>query len=88
MVEIHAEILHRSVFIPEEVIQCQVTVHNRNKEKISSDGNANVSCSYLDNLAKDGSTTVAWASAQISCQCYVNEKKIILPLAKGMLSKI
>ncbi|ESN89822.1 hypothetical protein HELRODRAFT_186248 [Helobdella robusta] len=65
MVEISCKLLGgRSVFIAGETVECDITF------KISE--------SYVSNRSKSPLVKLAWASAQIHCQCSVNESKIAL----------
>ena len=69
MVEVYAELLRgpgSPVYLIGEEIECEITFRN-----------------LIGDLNVDGSTkTLAWACAQISCQCSINESKVILPKSK------
>ncbi len=73
MIEVHAEILRgpgSPVYLTGEDIECEITfksVNELNEQK---------------NQQKSLVKTLAWACAQISCQCYLNESRIILPKTK------
>jgi len=97
MVEIRACILHRSVFIPEETVVCDITVANQNVKSLanamkqkshqrhSSDTRIIAPNSWTKGmsmnakLSEDNVVTLAYASAQIYCQCTLNDRRFRLP---------
>jgi hypothetical protein len=71
MVEVCAEILRgpgSPVYLTGEEIECEITIK---------------SISELNEKNKSTAKTLAWACAQISCQCYLNESKVLLPKIKS-----
>ena len=69
MVEVYAELLRgpgSPVYLIGEEIECEITFRN-----------------LSDELGNVGPTkTLAWACAQISCQCSINESKVVMPKSK------
>lgn len=63
MLEVYAQPIDRSVFLAGETIECQIIFTNAN--------------TGLKQRAK--SIQLAWASAQIHCQCTTNESRISIP---------
>ena len=98
MIRIEARILHRSVFIPEEKIICEIVFTNMAKkdhvtaakqlshQRHSSDTRVLAPERWSKNMimdakvSNDQSVTVAYASAQLYCQCNLNERKYRMPL--------
>lgn len=67
MIEVSAKLPGRSVFLAGEVVSCAVTFTNvGNTQQASSP-------------QRKTSIKLAWASAQIHCQCSVSDTKVILP---------
>jgi len=95
MMEIRARILQRSVFIAEEEIQVEVLITNHGSNTPGSRNLSNCrtphdfkvhsseSWSKNKNIEiKNKSSTLAYGSAQITCHCDTNDRKIILPVLK------
>eukprot|EP00794_Sanderia_malayensis_P009836 gene9836-10846_t len=95
-IEIEARLLQRAVFFAGETVSCEIKISYRNhqsndagKRTPKDDGNV---LRLSDNSDKISSPRrqiderdLAWASAQIYCQCHTNENKIA-PL-NGVLKK-
>ena len=97
MMEVKATILHRSVFIPEEKLVCEIKFTNKSQkdhasavkqlshQRHSSDtrviapGSWNKSISMNAKINNDQSMSIAYASAQIYCQCNLNQRKFWVP---------
>ncbi|XP_065670990.1 RAB6A-GEF complex partner protein 2 isoform X1 [Hydra vulgaris] len=92
MLEVKARLLHRAVFIPEEPINCELIITNVDKSCQVSENNSYFSTSLLNSLetfgkskqndfkSNDHCATIAWGSAQIYCQCDINDKKVKIPV--------
>lgn len=63
MVEITAKLLGRSVFVAGEVVECSITFSNSGVSAVRNGAS----------VSKPKTAKLAWASAQIHCQCSVNE---------------
>lgn len=84
-INVEAKLLHRSVFFTGETVHCQVSFTYVDPSEISNLKSAdpvtrvlehnhvdlNATNSTLDDL------TIAWASAQIYCQCHINESRVV-----------
>lgn len=70
MIEVTAKLTRGSVFIAGEVIECMITFRNPGAA-LNARSQSNT----------DVCETLAWASAQIHCQCTVSEEKVVLPSA-------
>ena len=97
MIEVKATILHRSVFIPEEKLVCEIKFTNKSQkdhasaikqlshQRHSSDtrviapGSWNKDISMNAKINNNPSTSIAYASAQIYCQCNLNQRKFRIP---------
>jgi hypothetical protein len=85
MVEVYAEILRgpgSPVYLTGEEVECEITF--KNLGDTSSTANK---VSNKNNNKKETLKTLAWACAQISCQCYINDTKIILPKSRAQYQK-
>ncbi|XP_065639842.1 RAB6A-GEF complex partner protein 2 isoform X1 [Hydra vulgaris] len=90
MLEVKARLLHRAVFIPEEPINCELIITNVDKSCQVSENNFSTSLlNSLESFGKskqndfksnDHCATIAWGSAQIYCQCDINDKKVKIPV--------
>ena len=81
MVEVFAEILRgpgAPVYLTGEEIECEISF--RNIDDTAQDNKNSKS-------QKNKIEVLAWACAQISCQCYINEKKVILPKLRAHYQK-
>lgn len=84
---IEARLLQRSVFFTGETLHCEVSVtyldprKKQQSNKVSDDSRTkgHLEQNHVDtNVNKsDEEITVAWASAQIYCQCHINESRVI-----------
>jgi len=80
-VAIQAKILHRSVFFSGETVQCQILFtyldpvnnHGTRDDKLSIEHN-HIDSGSPQSIPED--ITVAWASAQIYCQCHIDESRV------------
>ncbi|XP_013775730.1 RAB6A-GEF complex partner protein 2-like [Limulus polyphemus] len=72
--EVHASLSRGSVFLAGETIECLVTFRNPCTESDSSQHETNGD--LVENLA--------WASAQIHCQCSVDEIKVKFPASSSV----
>ena len=97
MIEVKANILHRSVFIPEEKVVCEIKFTNKSRKdhasaiqqlahqrhssdtRIIAPGSWNKGISMNAKVSNDQSLSVAYASAQIYCQCSLNQRKYRIP---------
>lgn len=88
MIEVKARLLRGSVFFAGECIECEIiftNVADGKKEtcRQSTYNHVNDECSNqsyeLDRLA--------WASAQIHCQCTVNESRVIIPPSNSRMDR-
>jgi len=67
MIEVVAKLRGRSVFLAGETIECHVTFTNISKFRVQ------------DSPSKSSGIKLAWASAQLLCQCSVSESRMVLP---------
>ena len=80
-VKIDAKLLHRSVFFTGETVHCQVafTYVESTEQQIRRDDENSFEHGHINpnpaNLIHED-VTIAWASAQIYCQCHVNESGV------------
>ena len=86
MLEVKARLLHRAVFIPEEPINCELTITNVDpKSKTSLElklaNNAQRKLLQASSKSNELSKTIAWGSAQIYCQCDINDRKVKVPVS-------
>lgn len=87
MIEVKARLLRGSVFFAGECIECEIIFTNTASIKESN-------CSETSNHAlknecmkeNSGTDRLAWASAQIHCQCTVNESRVKLPSRTDRMS--
>ena len=97
MIEVKATILHRSVFIPEEKLVCEIKFTNTSQkdhasaikqlshQRHSSDTRVIAPSSWNKDISMNAkinnnpSATIAYASAQIYCQCNLNQRKFRIP---------
>lgn len=80
MLEVKARILSRSVYIPEETITCEVVVtHKVQTNDGSEEKNTTFWNKVNQGVPSEESITVAYASAQVYCQCHLNERRLQLP---------
>ena len=79
MVEVTAEILRgpgMPVYLTGEELECEITF--KNIGVVSEDKKSN---------NKNKIETLAWACAQISCQCFINDTKVLLPKSRAQYQK-
>lgn len=78
MIEVKARLLRGAVFMSGETIQCEVTFTNLNNTDTS---NCRACSDTRENLkdSRSNAETLAWASAQIHCQCSINESRVVFP---------
>ena len=84
MVEIEVRLLRGSVYFAGEPIRCQITFTNTLKRSALSGGEPrtnHVISSHFTRRKVLGIETIAWASAQIHCQCTINDSRVRLPEA-------
>ncbi|XP_028407114.1 RAB6A-GEF complex partner protein 2-like [Dendronephthya gigantea] len=83
MVEIEVRLLRGSVYFAGEPIRCQITFTNTAKRAAttsSQDSRTNhVKSSQFSRRKVIGIETIAWASAQIHCQCTINDTRVQMP---------
>lgn len=79
-----AKLLHRSVFFTGETVHCQVSFTHVGPSDEGSSLTAESKAWMFDNhKANSGlnsaveDLTIAWASAQIYCQCHLNESRVV-----------
>jgi hypothetical protein len=85
MVEVFAEILRgpgAPVYLTGEEIECEISFKNID-DSSSSAAQANKNLKNKKNKIE----VLAWACAQISCQCYINETKVVLPKLRAQYQK-
>ncbi|XP_072050998.1 RAB6A-GEF complex partner protein 2-like [Amphiura filiformis] len=63
MIEVTANLCRGTVFLAGEVLECSVTI----------------SCREGNGQGSRGGKSLAWASAQLHCQCHVSESKVKVP---------
>ena len=87
MIEVKARLLRGSVFFAGECIECEITFTN------VADGKKE-SCSQTYNHTNDECSNqsyemdrLAWASAQIHCQCTVNESRVKIPASNSRMDR-
>lgn len=83
MVEVHAEVLRgpgSPVYLIGEEIECEISFRNLDASDTQDAKSATKS-------KKSKIEVLAWACAQISCQCYINETKVILPKSRAQYQK-
>ena len=85
---IEARLLQRSVFFTGETLHCEVSVtyldprkskhHQSNKFSEDSRTKGHLEQNHVDANFDNSNEemTVAWASAQIYCQCHINESQV------------
>lgn len=87
MIEVKARLLRGSVFFAGECIECEIIFTNTASERKES---CNQTCNHAvdSQCTKDNCETdrLAWASAQIHCQCTVNESRVKLPSRTDRMS--
>lgn len=79
MLEIEVRLLRRSVYFAGETIRCEITFTNTAKRIASNSADSRSNhIKNLHSLRKKviGIETLAWASAQIHCQCTVNDSRL------------
>ena len=80
MIEVKARLLRGSVFFAGECIECEIIF--KNTASVGKEA-CNPACSHALNSErtkeKCEKDRLAWASAQIHCQCSVNESRVKLP---------
>ena len=76
MIEVKASLIGRNVYIAGEQLHCIVTLTNVTQLDSSKSTNSSSSNGSKDEV---GVERLAWASAQIHCQCVINEARINLP---------
>lgn len=80
-------LLRGSVFFAGECIECEIiftNVADGKKETCSHP------CNHVNNDFSNGSNEtdrLAWASAQIHCQCTVNESRVVLPTTNSRMDR-
>lgn len=82
MVEIEVRLLRGSVYFAGETIRCQITFTNTSKRGTTSgqDSRTNhVFPSHFSRRKVMGIEKIAWASAQIHCQCTINDTRVQMP---------
>jgi hypothetical protein len=82
MVEIEVRLLRGSVYFAGETIRCQITFTNTAKRGGTSGQESrtnHVKSSQFSRKKVLGIETIAWASAQIHCQCTVNDSRVTMP---------
>jgi hypothetical protein len=85
MVEVFAEILRgpgAPVYLTGEEIECEISFRNID-DSSSSTAQENKNLKSKKNKTE----VLAWACAQISCQCYINETKVVLPKLRAQYQK-
>ena len=75
--EISARILSRSVYIPEETVQCEIILNYRG-DQVKQNESGGIS-SWITPTNTDQSIEIAYASVQIYCQCIMSERKLRYP---------
>ena len=76
-VKVEVKLLYRSVFFAGETVHCQVAftcvdpIENHSSGSFEDDRVGPCSTSLIQE-----DVTVAWASAQIYCQCHINESRV------------
>ena len=86
MVEVYAEILRgpgAPVYLTGEEIECEISFRNIEDSSSTSAAQDNKNAKSKKNKIE----VLAWACAQISCQCYINETKVILPKSRAQYQK-
>ena len=85
-VKIEARLIHRSVFFTGETVHCQVafTYVDQSEMQGNSENIDHVTRTFEHNHVGSNSiksmqedVTIAWASAQIYCQCHINESRVV-----------
>ena len=87
MIEVKARLLRGSVFFAGECIECEIIFTNVADGK---KGTCNQPCNHSNNECLNQSyetDRLAWASAQIHCQCTVNESRVILPATNSRMDR-
>lgn len=82
MVEIEVRLLRGSVYLAGETIPCQITFTNTAKRGATSGQESrtnHVKPSQFSRKKVMGIETIAWASAQIHCQCTINDSRVTIP---------
>ena len=82
MVEIEVRLLRGSVYFAGETIRCQITFTNTSKRGAISGQETrtnHIKSSQFGRKKVLGIETIAWASAQIHCQCTINDSRITIP---------
>ena len=78
MIEVRARLLRGAVFMSGETIQCEVTFTDLNNTDTS---NCRTCSNTRESLkeCKGDVEVLAWASAQVHCQCFINESRVMFP---------
>lgn len=83
MVEIEVRLLRGCVYFAGEPIRCQITFTNTAKRSVSNSGvesrTNHAFSSHFNRRKVMGIETIAWASAQIHCQCTINDSRVQIP---------
>ena len=82
MVEIEVRLLRGSVYFAGESIRCQISFTNTAKRGSTSGQETrtnHLKPSQYGRKKVMGIETIAWASAQIHCQCTINETRVKMP---------
>ena len=82
MVEIEVRLLRGSVYFSGETIRCQITFTNTAKRGVTNGHESRTNHAKPSQFSRRkvmGIETIAWASAQIHCQCTVNDSRVQMP---------
>ncbi|EDV26488.1 uncharacterized protein TRIADDRAFT_54544 [Trichoplax adhaerens] len=76
MIEVKASLIGRNVYVAGEQLHCIITLTN-----VAQSDNVKSTINLFNNDNKDdtGVERLAWSTAQIHCQCVVNESRINVP---------
>lgn len=79
MIEVKARLLRGCVYFAGETIECEIVFTCVEKTQGRTN---NAACNHVDTETIERTCQVerlAWASAQIHCQCTANESRVIIP---------
>ena len=82
MVEIEVRLLRGSVYFAGEPIRCEITFTNTSKRGATNSQESRMNHLKPSQFSRKkvmGIETIAWASAQIHCQCTINDSRIQMP---------
>ena len=82
MIEVKARLVRGSVFLAGECIECEIIFTNISNNRVATSNDTN-----SESAQKSEVERLAWASAQLHCQCSVNESRVLIPSRMDRMPK-